>query len=80
MENQTQAAASSVAQTLRNLSIEDFQSFGMGQVAYVKPVTVENRNGYALYGADGKLLTLQDTPDLAMMVARHNGLEPVVVH
>lgn len=67
-------------QALRNISVQDFQSFGVEQVAYLKPVTVENRKAYALYAADGRLLTLQDTADLALMVARHNGLEPVVVH
>lgn len=64
------------AQRLRSLSVQDFKNFALGHLAYIKPVFVENRLAYAVYGADGKLVSLQDSAELAVMVARHNGLEP----
>jgi len=70
----------STAEVLRNLSVQDFQNFGTEFMAYIKPVEIENRKAYAVYAADGRLLSLQDSGDLAIMVARHNGLEPVIVH
>ena len=68
------------ADMLRSISVHDFKSFGLEQIGYVRPVVVENRHGFALYGADGRLLTMQDTADMAALVARHNGLEPMMVH
>ena len=68
------------ANALRALSPQDFQVFGTGYISYVRPGHVEDKDVYALYGADGRLLALNDTADLAALVARHNGLEPMTVH
>ncbi len=76
----TIASKASTADILRNLSVQDFKEFGTDFVAYVRPVTVENRSAFGLYGADGSLLSLQETGDKAILLARDNGLEPVVVH
>ncbi len=65
---------------LRALSPQDFQVFGNGYIGYVRSVQIEGKSSFALYGADGKLLALNDTADLAALVARHNGLEPMTVH
>lgn len=70
----------SASDILRNLSAQDFRAFGSEFIAYIRPVTVEKRQAFGLYAADGKLLALQDSGDLAALLARHNGLEPVMVH
>lgn len=78
MDNDTVQFSS--VESLRNLSAQDFRMFGSDLIAYVRPVTVESKKAYGLYAADGRLLTLQETGDLAALLARHNGLEPVAVH
>lgn len=65
---------------LRNLSPQAFQAFGMGQVAYIKPVLVDRKNIFVLYAADGTELTLVDSLQGACHLARQNDLDPVVVH
>ena len=70
----------SMAETLRSLSTQAFQSFGTGELVYVRPVNVENRDTYGLYSAEGALLTVQDSPEILLMLARHNSLEAMTVH
>lgn len=72
--------ADHAADILRNLSSQDFRNFGIDFIAYVRPVEVENQAAFGLYGADGRLLSLQETGDRAILLAKNNGLEPVVVH
>lgn len=72
-------SVSSAADILRNLSVQDFLNFGAGHIAYVRASVEAEGGAYALYAANGALLTHQDSPELAMTAARHNGLEPVTV-
>lgn len=65
---------------LKNISKTDFATFGLDQVAYVRPLDVRGRKMYALNAADGKLLSMQDSESMAATIAVHNNLEPVVVH
>ncbi|HRK97583.1 MAG: DUF1150 family protein [Alphaproteobacteria bacterium] len=64
---------------LKHLSPQAFLAFGMGQVAYIRPVTIENRKAYSLHAADGTALTLVDSLAGACVLARQNDLDPVVV-
>ncbi|MGB4057428.1 MAG: DUF1150 family protein [Alphaproteobacteria bacterium] len=65
---------------LKTLSAQDFRNFGVHQVAYIRPVVVENKKAYAIHAADGTPLSVMDTHDTAMVAVRHNDLEPVTVH
>lgn len=65
---------------LEHLSDADFAMFGMDQLAYIKPVNIHGRQLYALSTADGRLLSMQDSEMMALVVARHNNLEAVIVH
>ncbi|HRC25988.1 MAG TPA: DUF1150 family protein [Alphaproteobacteria bacterium] len=64
---------------LRALSRGDFLNFGLHQVAYVRPVTVENRRVWAIHAADGTPLHLADSPQTAGVLIRQNDLEPMTV-
>lgn len=69
------------AQTgLKGLTKQDFLNFGVQQVAYIRPIQVQNRKAYAIHAADGTPLSVMDTFDTAMIAVRHNDLEPVTVH
>jgi hypothetical protein len=61
-------------------SFEDFVRFGLDNTAYVKPVTIQGQHLYAVFAADGTLLTLSAERALAMETVRQNDMEPISVH
>ncbi len=67
-------------QILRALSLEDFLSFGLNQIAYIKPVHVIDKMAYALHAANGKPLAVIQSLEEAIITARQNDMEPVIVH
>ena len=69
-----------IRNVLKNISSRDFLNFGMQQVAYIRPVTLENKTAYAIHAADGTPLTVMESMDVALVVVRHNELEPATVH
>ena len=64
---------------LKNLSPQDFLSFGMHDVAYVKPVQIDGKDGFAIHAADGTPLSMMETLQEALNVIEHNELESTVV-
>ena len=56
-----------------------FQALGMGYVAYVRPVMIQNRQAFALHAADGTALTLVDSLEGAVVLARQNDLDAVTL-
>lgn len=67
-------------QYLKSLSTQDFLSFGMQDLAYVRPIQIENRVAYAIHAADGTPLSVMDDMNTAQVAIRHNDLEPATVH
>jgi hypothetical protein len=67
-------------EVLKNLSSRDFLNFGIQDVAYIRPVHVHNKTAFAIHAADGTPLSVMETLDSAIMVVRHNELEPVTMH
>jgi len=65
---------------VRHLSAEDFASFGVDHLAYVKPVLVNGVAAFAIHAADGTPLTVLPDRDVASAAVRQNDLEPVSVH
>lgn len=68
-----------VREVLRNLSEGDFLGFGLHQIAYVRPVTIENRRIWAIHAADGTPLHLADSAAMADVLIRQNDLEPIAI-
>ncbi len=66
-------------QILRNLSHQDFLTFGVNQIAYIKPTNVLGRPVYTLHGADGSALAVMDDYNAAIMAVRQNDMEPVTL-
>ncbi|MFA7277126.1 MAG: DUF1150 family protein [Pseudobdellovibrionaceae bacterium] len=64
---------------LKQLSPQGFLALGKGQIVYIKPVTVMNRQAYALHAADGSALTLADSYDAACAIALQNDLDAVTL-
>ena len=68
------------AHSYRDLSDQDFLSFGLNDYAYVKKISVDNNQAFAIHAADGTPLTIMEDFDSALLMARQNNLEPVTVH
>lgn len=64
----------------RDMSLVDFATFGVEQLAYIKPVVIEGTPAYAVHGADGRPLAAVGDRDVAFALVRQNDLEPVSVH
>ena len=49
-------------------------------LAYVKPVSTDSGNGFAVYASDGSQLAVFGSRDAAVIAARQHDLEPVQIH
>ncbi len=64
----------------KSISRQDFNSFGLEDMAYVKTVDVEGQKLHAVHAADGTPLTVINTRDLAFATVRQHEMEPLSVH
>lgn len=64
---------------LKSLSPQGFLSLGSGHVAYIRSLEVNGNVVFAVHGADGMVLTLTDTLESAVALARQNDLDPVTL-
>jgi len=65
---------------LKTMSSQDFVSFGVDVVAFVKPVKVDAQRGFAICAADGRQMAVVSDHDQAIAAILQNDLEPVSVH
>jgi len=66
---------------LRYMTSDAFAHLGIEQVAYVKPVTLEDgRDVFAVHAADGQEMAVIADREVAFATVRQNDLEPVSVH
>lgn len=68
------------SEVLKKLSAQDFLTFGMHDVAYIRRVHVDGRDGFAVHAADGTPLSVLDSLDEAQTIIQHNDLESAVLH
>ncbi len=65
---------------LKKLSPQDFLSYGMQDVAYVREIHVDGRDGFAVHAADGTPLSVMDSLEEALHIIHHNDLESAILH
>lgn len=65
---------------LRALSPREFLNLGVREVAYIRPIVVQNRQAYAIHAADGTPLSVIDNLSTAMAMVHHNDLETATLH
>ncbi|MBP2228245.1 DUF1150 family protein [Azospirillum agricola] len=65
---------------LSHLSPQDFAAFGLGHVAYVRPVEVDGETAFSIHAADGTPLSVMPERDVAFAAVRQNDMEPLSVH
>ncbi len=68
------------AQLLRGISPQDFLRLGVQQIAYIRPVIVNQAPAWSLHAADGTALAVEGTQGKAEFLARQNDLEPMLLH
>ncbi len=62
------------------LSSQDFATFSIDLMAYVKPVSLDGAPGYAIHAADGTQLTVVAGRANAFATVRRHEMEPLSVH
>jgi hypothetical protein len=67
-------------QNLANTLMPDaFADMGSPQFAYISPVSTERGEGFGIHAANGNLLAVLASRELAFAAARQHELEPVSV-
>lgn len=71
---------------LLELTPRDFLNVGMDEIAYIRPVVKAGKEGradktlgFALHAADGTRLSMMDSFESALILARENHLVPVTL-
>lgn len=66
------------------LPAKEFLALGLHDIAYVKPVAVDEGEGarivFAIHTANGTAVGAAESRELAFAAVRQNGLEPVSLH
>jgi hypothetical protein len=76
----TEKFSPSTAKVLESLSQGDFLSLGVDHIAYIKPVTLNDRTAWSVNAADGKAISVHLTAHAAAAAARQHELLPIGVH
>jgi len=66
--------------SLKNLSLSDLLAFGLNDVAYLKPATINGQDVFAIHAADGSQLALVASREIGVAAMVEHDLEPVALH
>ncbi|MFI4988991.1 MAG: DUF1150 family protein [Alphaproteobacteria bacterium] len=64
----------------RTITPQELYVLGVQQLAYVKSVSENGVDAYAVFAADGTQLGVMASREVAFATLRQNDLEPVSVH
>jgi len=62
------------------MSDADLAVLGLADVAYLRPVVVDGKSGFAVHAANGNRLGIAPTREIAHAFIREQELEPVSLH
>ena len=65
---------------LKDLTTNDWLTFGLNQVAYLRPAVIDGQSIFAIHGADGTQLALVATREIGVAAMIQHDLEPVALH
>jgi len=65
---------------LKHISSREFALLGLNEVAYVKPVVVNDEVNFAIFSADGTQVAVLPDRDIALATIRQHDLEPASLH
>lgn len=64
----------------KQLPAQEFVALGLQNLAYLKPVTLNDHLAFSVHAADGTPMAVIDNRALAEAAVRQHDLEPVSVH
>lgn len=72
---------SDTAAILQTLRAQDFLNFGLGHIAYIRPVSDDGGDAghWGIFAADGTMMTAHDNAEDAFLALRENNLRPISV-
>ncbi len=59
---------------------KEFLTYGLDDMAYVRPVQIDGVTAYAVHGADGTPLAVQKSHDEAAVIISRNGMDVSTLH
>ncbi len=62
------------------LSAEHFRAWGLGEIAYIRPIEMDGEAYAGIFAADGEQLGAAPSAAIAAATAIQEGLVPVYVH
>jgi hypothetical protein len=65
---------------IRHISAEQLAELGVSRIAYVKPIEVEGKPGFAIHAANGTPMALIEDRDVAIAVIVQHEMLPALVH
>lgn len=65
---------------LKSISPKEFALWGIQDIAYIRPTTVDGRPVFAVHAADGTPIAAMKSLEIAQATVRQNDLEPLSVH
>jgi len=80
MDVGTVPAQEVVAFDVRHLSEQQLAALGVSHIAYVKPVTVNGVQGFAIHAADGTPMAVAGDRDVAVAAVMQHEMLPLSVH
>jgi hypothetical protein len=73
-------ATAAVVMDIRHISAAQLAQLGMQQVAYVKQVTVNGAQGFAIHAADGTPMAVAGDRDVAIAAILQHEMVPALLH
>lgn len=68
-----------IPEKFSQISTQDFLALGMNDVAYIKPVVVDQQPLFSVHAANGQQIAVMADREVAFATVRHNDLEPLYV-
>ena len=68
------------SQRLSQISAQDFLALGVNDLAYVKPIVVDDTTAFGVFAANGTQIAVLPSREVAITAVRQHDLEPVSVH
>lgn len=65
---------------LFHLTEQEWAQFGLNDIAYIKPVQVQGKDGFGAFAADGSPMFVAESREVAEAALIQQGIEPVSAH
>jgi hypothetical protein len=76
----TEPTGGDVPFDIRHLSPGQLAQLGLQQIAYIRPVTVNGEQGFAIHAADGTPMAVAGDREVAIAAILQHEMVPALVH